>query len=384
MDPDVLYGTIFKWTTPNGKGTYDNDTKLRAKYTPAPGETGWIKHILTVEDYEYCHQAKDSMVLGYVEPPNVSIQPPVKQNICLDTKYLLTVDTKNNPAVKVKWRKESGYGKIENSENNTMTYVPDPFDRGVVLFIVDAWYGGCHNADSISVPVAPIYFDYIPPSLEFCVGQTEYLCVSPCAGCSYKWSTGETTPCIKLTPTQNTTLMLEMTNIEGCYRKDTVEIKVLPSPPVPKIAEDKTEKIITITPEEMELYTFMIKGNKVQEGLNNEFAYREYISVADTILISITNDVGCSSDTIFKIPKMICVDAFSPNGDGINDLLLPGRKITVFDRTQKILYQGWDGWNGRLNGREMPEGTYFYILFNEDNSVFCKTPVTLLRSSLAK
>jgi gliding motility-associated-like protein len=81
---------------------------------------------------------------------------------------------------------------------------------------------------------------------------------------------------------------------------------------------------------------------------------------------------------------MICVDAFSPNGDGINDLLLSGRKITVFDRTQKILYQGWDGWDGRLNGREMPEGTYFYILFNEDNSVFCKTPVTLLRSSLAK
>jgi gliding motility-associated-like protein len=384
LDPDVLYGTKFKWTTPNGKGSYDNNTKLRAKYTPAPGETGWIKHVLTVEDYEFCHEVKDSMMLGYIAPPFVEIKPPVKLNICLDTKYLLTVDTKNNPAVKIRWRKTNGYGTIQNPESTTMTYVPDPYDHGTVQFIVDAWSGGCNNADTILVPVAPIIFEYIPPSLTFCEGKTEFLCVSPCNGCSYKWSTGETTNCIKLTPTKNTTLMVEVTNKEGCYRKDTIDITVLKSPPVPIIEENTVEKRITIKPEAMKTYTFEIKGNIEQDGSNNVFQYGAFTSIADTINISITNDSGCSSDTIYKIPKMICVDAFSPNGDGINDLLLPGRKTIVFDRTEKILYQGWDGWDGRLSGREMPEGTYFYVLFDENNKVFCKSPVTLLRSSIAK
>jgi gliding motility-associated-like protein len=383
MDPNVLYGSKFKWTH-NGKGSYDKDTILRAKYTPAPGETGWIKHILTVMDYEYCHVVKDSMMLGYIEPPSAEIKPPVKQNICLDTKYLLTVDTKNNPAVKVKWRKESGYGKILDAESTTMTYMPDPYDHGTVLFIVDAYSGGCHNADSISVPITPILFEYIPPSLTFCEGKTEFLCVTPCNGCSYKWSTGETTNCIKITPTKNATLTVEVTNKEGCYRKDTIDITVLKSPPVPVVEENTVDRLITIKPEAMKTYTFTVKGNIEQDGSNNVFQYGAFISTADTINISISNDNGCSSDTIYKIPKMICVDAFSPNGDGINDLLLAGRKTIVFDRTEKILYQGWDGWDGRLNGREMPEGTYFYVLFDENNKVFCKSPVTLLRSSIAK
>jgi len=383
LDPDVRLGSIFLWTH-NGKGRFDDPAKLRATYIPAVGETGWIKNTLTVMDYEYCHVVKDSMMLGYVEPPSVEIKPPVKQNICLDTKYLLTVDTKNNPAVKIRWRKTNGYGTIQNPESTTMTYVPDPYDHGTVQFIVDAWSGGCYNADTILVPVAPIIFEYIPPSLTFCEGKTEFLCVTPCNGCSYKWSTGETTNCIKIKPTKNATLMVEVTNKEGCYRKDTIDIKVIKSPPVPIIEENRADRMITIKPDAMKTYTFTVKGNIEQDGLNNVFQYGAYMSSADTINISITNDSGCSSDTIYKIPKMICVDAFSPNGDGINDLLLPGRKTIVFDRTEKILYQGWDGWDGRLNGKEMPEGTYFYVLFDENNKVFCKSPVSLLRSSIAK
>jgi gliding motility-associated-like protein len=383
LDPDVKYGTIFKWNH-NGKGSYNDPTKLRATYIPAPGETGWIKHTLTVMDYEFCQEVKDSSMLGYVEPPFAEIKPPIKQKICLDTKYFLTVDTKNNPAVKVKWRKESGYGRILDSESTTMTYMPDPYDHGTILFIVDTYSGACHTTDSISVLISPIIFEYIPPSLAFCEGKTEFLCVNPCTGCRYKWSTGDTTNCILITPSQNTSLTVEITNKEGCFRKDTIDIKVFKNPPVLVIEENKVEKKITIKPEAMKIYTFSTKGKVIQSGSNNVFLYADYISITDTIFIRITNDSGCSSNAFYKIPKMICVDAFSPNGDGINDLLLPGRKTIVFDRTEKILYQGWDGWNGTLNGKQMPEGTYFYVLFDENNKVFCKSPVTLLRSSITK
>jgi gliding motility-associated-like protein len=384
MDPDVKYGTIFRWNH-NGKGSYNDPTKLRAIYIPAPGETGWIKHTLTVTDYEFCHEVKDSLMLGYIEPPFAEIKPPVKQNICLDTKYLLTVDTKNNPAVKVKWRKDSGYGKILDSESTTMTYMPDPYDHGTVLFIVDAYSGGCHNADSISVPIAPIIFEYIPPSLTFCEGKTEFLYVTLCSGCKYKWSTGDTTNYIKLTPTKNTTLMVEVTNREGCYRKDTVDITVVKSPVIDTISRtDPKLEIITVFPPGEGTYAFKVNGQVKQNTTSNVFDYSAYSASADTVYVKVTNLLGCDAEDNFPIPKMKCPNAFSPNGDGINDILLQGRKITVFDRTEKILYQGWDGWDGTLNGRQMPEGTYFYIIFDKDNKVYCKTPVTILRKILTK
>jgi gliding motility-associated-like protein len=384
MDPDVKYGTIFKWTH-NGKGSYSDATKLRATYIPAPGETGWIKHVLSVMDYEFCHEVKDSMMLGYVEPPSVEIKPPVKQNICLDTKYLLTVDTKNNPAVKVKWRKVSGFGEILNSESTTMTYMPDPYDHGTVLFIVDAYSGGCHNADSISVPISPIIFEYIPPGLNFCEGKTEFLCVTPCPGCKYKWSTGDTTNCILITPTKNTSLTIEVTNREGCYRKDTIDIKVNKSPVIDSISrKDPKLDIITVFPPGEGKYAFGVLGQVRQNTTSNVFDYSAFSATADTVYVKVTNEFGCDDNLPYPIPKMKCPNAFSPNGDGINDILLQGRKITVFDRTEKILYQGWDGWDGTLNGRQMPEGTYFYIIFDKDNKVYCKTPVTLLREILSK
>jgi len=379
-----------KWTT-DGKGqlTVDPDYDLKVKYTPQQGETGIVSVTLSAEPLDFCQSAVVSIsrILELVSQPAVTMQSPLSSSsICNKPLIPLPLKGTVSNATSYEWRVDPDTaGVIANKKELNTTFMPNPKFQGVARIYLDAWNKGCMNSALGTVTVTK--FDvsvFSSKNNNLCAGEKDTLEVGACSGCTYKWNTNETTRRIIVSPTQNTSFIVEVTNQEGCFSKDTINIKVLPSPPTPLVAEDKAEKKITITPDNMELYTFAIKGNKVQESTNNEFGYRNYISVADTINISITNDVGCSSDTIFKIPKMICVDAFSPNGDGINDLLLQGRKITVFDRTQKILYQGWDGWDGRLNGREMPEGTYFYILFNEDNTVFCKTPVTLLRSLLAK
>lgn len=381
--PELPKGGICKWTH-NGKGRFTNPNIATPLYIPAPGESGYVKLVLTVNDYEYCHEIKDSLYVGYIEPPFVEIQPPVKKNICLDTKYLLTVDTKNISGVKIKWRKESGYGKILDAESTTMTYVPDPYDHGTVLFIVDAYLGGCHNADSISVPITPIIFEYIPPSLTFCEGKTEFLCVTPCNGCRYKWSTGDTTNCIVIKPTVNTTYMVEVTNREGCYRKDTIDIIVKKSPVIDSISFiPRDVDKITVYPPGEGRYIFSINGKVEKDSEENFFEFGKYVSVADTVDIMVCNE-DCCIEIPVPLPVLKCPNAFSPNGDGINDKLLQGRKIVVFDRTEKILYQGWEGWDGTFNGRQMPEGTYFYIIFDKENNVYCKTPVTLLRKILTK
>lgn len=65
---------------------------------------------------------------------------------------------------------------------------------------------------------------------------------------------------------------------------------------------------------------------------------------------------------------------FSPNGDGTNDVLrindiqdFPGNSLQIFDRYGNLVFEARDMtdpevWDGRRESKEVPDGTYFYIL----------------------
>ncbi|MBS1730694.1 MAG: gliding motility-associated C-terminal domain-containing protein [Bacteroidetes bacterium] len=72
----------------------------------------------------------------------------------------------------------------------------------------------------------------------------------------------------------------------------------------------------------------------------------------------------------FKIPN-----AFSPNGDGINDKWIingletfTGNTVDVFNRYGQVVFHadGYDNsgkvWDGKMNGKPLPLGTYYYIV----------------------
>ena len=119
-----------------------------------------------------------------------------------------------------------------------------------------------------------------------------------------------------------------------------------------------------------------------------------------TVKLIVTNEhspLGCqSSDSTFTISvtdaNIGFPDAFTPNGDGVNDLFLPAYKsiksykISIMNRWGKEVYSSTslsEGWNGKVNGHEAPTGTYFYIVDAEaydKNVTFHKRgSVTLLR-----
>jgi gliding motility-associated-like protein len=106
---------------------------------------------------------------------------------------------------------------------------------------------------------------------------------------------------------------------------------------------------------------------------------------------------GCPSyDTIniiiYKGPDFYMPTAFTPNGDGLNDVLKPflvGVKrfdhFIVYNRYgQQIFYttrRGF-GWDGSLNGRKQPIGTYVWQISGEDytgKKMFKKGTVLLLQ-----
>ena len=74
----------------------------------------------------------------------------------------------------------------------------------------------------------------------------------------------------------------------------------------------------------------------------------------------------CVSDQVFFI-----ADIFSPNGDGVNDVLFVRSseakelEFRVFDRWGKIVFESNDvdqGWDGTFKGKNLESGVYFYTV----------------------
>lgn len=104
-----------------------------------------------------------------------------------------------------------------------------------------------------------------------------------------------------------------------------------------------------------------------------------------TYTLQVISDKGCSSnDDVFVkvLAGPIIPNIFSPNGDGVHDTwyieyldLYASCELKIFNRYGQMVRYFSDykiPWDGRINGRDAPIGTYYYIL-NPKNG---KKPVT--------
>jgi gliding motility-associated-like protein len=115
-----------------------------------------------------------------------------------------------------------------------------------------------------------------------------------------------------------------------------------------------------------------------------------------TYTFRITTPQGCTATdevTVRVIPYCIKVmNAFTPNGDGINDRwlvsngpCLTNSHVTVYNRYGSLVYESADyknDWDGTYKGKPVPDGTYYYkIVFRIINGQreFAQGDVTVIR-----
>jgi gliding motility-associated-like protein len=111
-----------------------------------------------------------------------------------------------------------------------------------------------------------------------------------------------------------------------------------------------------------------------------------------TYTLTVTGAGGCASDDEVFVKVLLkpqIPNAFSPNGDGINDtwtiLYLdsyPGSTVQVFDRYGRVVFSstGYNRpWDGTLSGKPVPAGVYYYIVDPKNQLKPLTGSVTVLR-----
>ena len=120
-------------------------------------------------------------------------------------------------------------------------------------------------------------------------------------------------------------------------------------------------------------------------------------NVSTTYTFRFQDSNGCvATDDAFVTVIPYCIkvmDAFTPNGDGMNDRWLvtngaPCTKknaVTIFNRYGHVVYKSDDyknDWDGTYNGKPVPDATYYYVVTLQlinGKSVYLKGDVTILR-----
>ena len=263
--------------------------------------------------------------------------------------------------------------------------------------------GNCIAQDDITVTTVPYPVANAGPDQHICLGGSAQL--NAAGGSIYSWSptaflTAANIPDpVSVNPTDNVRYIVTVRDVLGCPKpvKDTMILFV------DKITADagpRDTSVVIDQPLQLNAtgsinYAWSPTTWLNDPSINNPVALPqnniEYV-------VRVSNAIGCfDTDSIrvkvFKVkPDFYVPNAFTPNGDGNNDIFRPialGLRsldiFRVFNRWGQMLYSGTGngaGWTGSFGGRPQEAATYIWYAEGVDylnNKINRKGTVVLIR-----
>lgn len=253
-------------------------------------------------------------------------------------------------------------------------------DAGLYKVVVST-AGGCANTDSTNLDVYPAAHASVSNDITICEGVSTTLKAS--GGVRYRWFPGkglsnDTIADPVASPIDNTRYTVTVFSDYGCTDTSSVMVNVIKKPVAYAGADKKTRIGLPVQ------LNGSIKGNNASYiwtpsvNMRNAQSLQPTVSPSvDTkyVLQAISNSgCGSSNDTVFVkvFDKVFIPNAFSPNGDGINDnwviepLDLFDESVTqVYNRYGQIVYKSngyTKPWDGTQNDKPVPAGNYYYVI----------------------
>lgn len=189
-------------------------------------------------------------------------------------------------------------------------------------------------------------------------------------GTTYAWNTGATTPTLRVTEPGLYTLSIAY---NGCATGDAIQFRSIRIPTLVMGDDDKLcdgeEKILPRIGPVGDTVKFLWSDGSTGRELK--------VTQSGTYSVSITNrcneTVKGSVRIDFRNCKLYYPNAFSPNGDGLNDVIrirgdlanVSNYTIRISNRYGQAVFTSQninDAWDGKLKGKVQPMGTYYYII----------------------
>jgi gliding motility-associated-like protein len=213
----------------------------------------------------------------------------------------------------------------------------------------------------------------------------------PQSNLSYRWQDGSNDSRCKVT--QPGTYWLEVEQ-EGCKVSDTINIVGVKEP---SFLDTSLCKGI---PVDIMLYAPDVPSGTVVQWSTGSSASSIQITDSGLYWLNLIQPPCILSDTAYiELEACECFtyipNAFSPNGDGINDYFLPvieydcpvkGYILSIYNRFGERVFLTNDtqrGWDGKYKGLSADAGTYFYkVLFiggTRQRNYYFKGDISLIR-----
>lgn len=360
--------------TTNGTGNYlwspnymINSTTIASPMV-SPNIPTW--YYVTLTDPVGC-KSKDSVFVDVKD--HVSLNAGADTTICQTDGFFLNP---TSDALKYKW--------IPATYLNYDT-LKHPFARplNTITYQLIGNIGKCQSTDEVTIKVVPYPPANAGPDTTICTGFSVQLNAS--GGSIYSWSPSSflnnasiPNP-VSVRPTANIRYIVTVRDVLGCPKpvKDTVWVRVYPAVIADAGPRDTTAVLgepIFLKGNGGATYTWFpstwLNDPNIQNPVSLPKDDIEYILTA-------TNIAGCIGTDTIRIrlydldPDMYVPNAFTPDGNGNNDVLRP-ILIGMKDLTYFRVYNRWGvlmfsttekgrGWDGRYNGKAQDPATYVWM-----------------------
>ncbi len=239
----------------------------------------------------------------------------------------------------------------------------------------------CNSVLPINVPVPVLPLQTINDT-AICIGQTLTLTTTSIAT-QYNWqpinSVSNASIASPVTKPNNSTTYFINASTNICSKTDSVQVTVLP---IPNISLPNT--VQTVTGDAVQLLALSNNAVRVlwqpPTNLNNNAILQPVVLQpieSTTYTLTATNAYNCidtASIRVEVLPNCLQVNAaFTPNGDGVNDVwqlyqtrqCLSNIAVQVYNRYGSKVFESTNyknDWKGAFNNKPLPDGTYYYVV----------------------
>jgi gliding motility-associated-like protein len=277
-----------------------------------------------------------------------------------------------------------------NGTSPSGAFTPSVAGTGTHQIIYSYSSTGCNGSDTAHIVVNP---SPLPPQVNnqsFCSGYLIPLLSATGSGGVIAWYSDSSLSVLAGTGTNITNITagnfsywLVETNSAGCKSNPSQMTITAIDAPVASFSSDYNAAsasvsfgvnfVNTTSPDNGNSYLWTLGGLGTTTSTH---AFQQFDEPGIYhILLYVENSIGCSDtfgmDIIaYPNPELVFIpNAFTPNGDGLNDYFevfaagVQEYRILIFDRWGKLIYQSdnpANPWDGKYNGNKVPMDIYVY------------------------